>query len=473
MERTLICAFVYGLLFHASARGEWPDVLSGLPSESTLVAAADLSAWGKLLDSSLEKVMRTPAVTENSEIKGLLEAQKASLNHARETLKQKLGTDPMQGLGWAAASLIVSPERDEPDVILVVEGRLPADLVARLRPGTRPETISGREVWRLDDLYVAVEGGRRVVAATRSKYLAAVLESTSVSARLKERLPELVLEPRGGLLLRLSFSPPEKLREAIARKERFPAKGLLSGLAWLQLDIGQSGITMAVGCGDEVCQRRASMFLDGLGEFLLAEAHAWRAYGFAALGLDLSQLAGLPPPLGQLFGNRPALEKSLSEFCPPPDRKPTPERAGLVTRLRVPDRLSQGGIFFTGVAAAVAIPSFINYVRRVKETEAHMNLRQLALMEEQYYTENGHYLSCGRTPEKIAGSDPVAWPGSGCFSALGFSPSEKLYFSYETVAAADGFQVIARCDLDGDGVARVLRYDFSARRVEVLTPQEW
>ena len=118
----------------------------------------------------------------------------------------------------------------------------------------------------------------------------------------------------------------------------------------------------------------------------------------------------------------------------------------------------------TGVLAAVAIPSFIGYVRRSKTSEAHANLAVLARGVVAAY-ENEQLQPDGtvarRLPPALSatpgmpGPERQAWPPSADpgWAALGFAPP-PVYYAYEYAPDLDGrgFVVRAHGDLDGDGV---------------------
>ncbi len=127
-----------------------------------------------------------------------------------------------------------------------------------------------------------------------------------------------------------------------------------------------------------------------------------------------------------------------------------------------------------GVTAAVAIPSFIQYVRRSKVAEAEANLGAIHRAAEAYYLAE-HATSTGElqtgcavgsavTPN-VPGSTPRAvdpWPES--FVALGFTPADPLRYRYEIVG--DGrcghgpsesiYSFRAIGDLDDDGITSML-----------------
>jgi type II secretory pathway pseudopilin PulG len=112
----------------------------------------------------------------------------------------------------------------------------------------------------------------------------------------------------------------------------------------------------------------------------------------------------------------------------------------------------------TGILAAIAIPSFISYVRRSKTVEARSNLRQIA-SGIAALAESGGGLPprLPPTPPLPAAATRRPWPADADpgWSDIGFAPPEPLYYSYEYVPDADGrgFVVRAYGDLDGDGMA--------------------
>ena len=112
-----------------------------------------------------------------------------------------------------------------------------------------------------------------------------------------------------------------------------------------------------------------------------------------------------------------------------------------------------------GILAAIAIPAFINYVKRSKTSEASTNIMILARGAESYCNDglNGGYpvAPAGPLPAGIPGSVKVTAPFASepTFSALGFAPADPVYYSYSAVPdGAGGLKLIANGDLDDDGV---------------------
>jgi type IV pilus assembly protein PilA len=107
-----------------------------------------------------------------------------------------------------------------------------------------------------------------------------------------------------------------------------------------------------------------------------------------------------------------------------------------------------------GILAAIAIPAFIQYVKKSKTAEAEANVRQL---------ETGLMAYCSQRGELPPAAGPLpASPGpdkqtadfseAAGFRAVSFQPQGPLYYSYEIRAPSKGKRIVmARGDLDGDG----------------------
>ena len=127
--------------------------------------------------------------------------------------------------------------------------------------------------------------------------------------------------------------------------------------------------------------------------------------------------------------------------------------------------LGLAGVAVCGILAAIAIPSFIGYVRRAKTAEARANLSAIAMgvttaYERERVGADGTLVtrvlppSAPRTPA-TASSERRMWPAASDpgWSELGFAPPDPIYYSYEYVRDPDGRGFVARAygDLDGDG----------------------
>jgi type IV pilus assembly protein PilA len=136
-----------------------------------------------------------------------------------------------------------------------------------------------------------------------------------------------------------------------------------------------------------------------------------------------------------------------------------------------------------GILAAVAIPAFINYMKRAKTSEASVNLKTITEGAMSYFdAEHGagglsHCLpgSALRTPDSPATAikkDPTTLTddaanqfGTDAWKATGWMPSEPFYYHYSWFTSAEGAvcpvvgtlatnlvgTADAQGDLDGDG----------------------
>jgi type IV pilus assembly protein PilA len=139
-----------------------------------------------------------------------------------------------------------------------------------------------------------------------------------------------------------------------------------------------------------------------------------------------------------------------------------------------------------GILAAIAIPAFINYVKRSKTSEAGANLKSLfqgaAAYYEQENWQQGMVTAGGSATASthcVVPSATVTWTPSdakyvpnwdnedAAYTALNFAPADPLYFAYQitadnsdTVANDCGnaagdtgvYTFTANGDLDGDSV---------------------
>ncbi len=138
-----------------------------------------------------------------------------------------------------------------------------------------------------------------------------------------------------------------------------------------------------------------------------------------------------------------------------------------------------------GILAAIAIPAFVNYVKRSKTSESGANLKSLFQGAAAYYeAENWQQgmVTAGGTaaasthctvddaaPSGYTASDAkyvVDWPNEtdlASYSALNFAPADPLYFEYHVTeqdgtgdcghppGEQDTYVFAAHGDLDGDG----------------------
>jgi prepilin-type N-terminal cleavage/methylation domain-containing protein len=120
-----------------------------------------------------------------------------------------------------------------------------------------------------------------------------------------------------------------------------------------------------------------------------------------------------------------------------------------------------------GILAAVAIPAFMDYMKRSKKTEATLQLNKIGKNAKRLYVETAQYAigtgaeapegkpgggGCcggGGTSPNHCRADPSAWIGA--WKDLDFEIDEQTLFYYDYNGSAPEFSATAIGDLDCDG----------------------
>jgi prepilin-type N-terminal cleavage/methylation domain-containing protein len=122
-----------------------------------------------------------------------------------------------------------------------------------------------------------------------------------------------------------------------------------------------------------------------------------------------------------------------------------------------------------GILAAVAIPAFMDYMKRSKKTEASLQLNKIGKNNKREYMENSQYVAltatgtpaagtsgccgaAGKTPNHCA-ANPALWAAQPAWVKLDFEIDEDTLFVYDYTGAATSFTANAVGDLDCDGTA--------------------
>lgn len=117
-----------------------------------------------------------------------------------------------------------------------------------------------------------------------------------------------------------------------------------------------------------------------------------------------------------------------------------------------------------GILAAVAIPAFMDYMKKGKRSEAELNLDVIRKSNKASFVENAGYIvanSGGFSPaasccvvgvsDKCA-ANAAAWQGNAAWDALAFEITDSHYFVYDYVGAdTANYTARAQADLDCDG----------------------
>jgi type II secretory pathway pseudopilin PulG len=118
-----------------------------------------------------------------------------------------------------------------------------------------------------------------------------------------------------------------------------------------------------------------------------------------------------------------------------------------------------------GVMAAVAVPAFMDYLKRSKKTEAALQLNRIGKSAKLAYADTGKFPTgstplvpdqpCCGGPNNHCPAVPDAYAASAVWKALDFEIAEPTLFQYAYRGTADGqsFHAKAVGDLDCDGIS--------------------
>jgi len=118
-----------------------------------------------------------------------------------------------------------------------------------------------------------------------------------------------------------------------------------------------------------------------------------------------------------------------------------------------------------GILAALFIPPFLNYLKKVRSAEAQINIKKIVDLEIAYFKkpnfdESGiellkKFRACPTTPS-YPSSEKKKFIADKDWNELEFSPNGPVYYSYEVKTRGEGSYseatINVRGDLDDDGV---------------------
>jgi type IV pilus assembly protein PilA len=129
-----------------------------------------------------------------------------------------------------------------------------------------------------------------------------------------------------------------------------------------------------------------------------------------------------------------------------------------------------------GILAAVAVPAFMDYIKRSKKTEAALQLNKIGKNSKRVYSETSSYVVgvAAEKPAKPGGGGCCGGPNNHCtpdsngFAAdttwkqLDFQIDEPSLFYYDYTGTATTFTAKATGDLDCDNIEIVYQLDGTA-----------
>jgi type IV pilus assembly protein PilA len=118
-----------------------------------------------------------------------------------------------------------------------------------------------------------------------------------------------------------------------------------------------------------------------------------------------------------------------------------------------------------GILAAVAIPAFMDYMKRSKKTEASLQLNKIGKNAKRSFSESSSYVvgtaaqlpakpgsgGCCGGPSNHCTAVPATFAGDNIWKALDFQIDEDSLFFYDYTGTATAFTAKATGDLDCDG----------------------
>ncbi len=124
---------------------------------------------------------------------------------------------------------------------------------------------------------------------------------------------------------------------------------------------------------------------------------------------------------------------------------------------------------YRALAAAIVLLSvgLMPSSGRGGRAEAQVLLMALRQAELAYKAESGEFLTCGPVPQQM----PVArvrWPEESCFDQIGFKPPGKVRFQIASAIEEGELTMMARGDIDGDGVPEVWLLDEESSSVRAF-----
>jgi prepilin-type N-terminal cleavage/methylation domain-containing protein len=117
-----------------------------------------------------------------------------------------------------------------------------------------------------------------------------------------------------------------------------------------------------------------------------------------------------------------------------------------------------------GILAAVAIPAFMDYMKRSKKTEASLQLNKIGKNAKRTYSESSSYVvgtatqlpakpgsgGCCGGPSNHCAANPTGFAADATWKALDFQIDEDSLFYYDYTGTTTGFTAKATGDLDCD-----------------------
>ena len=420
----------------ASAQNDFAPLLNRLPTDSHLVALVDLKGFVRVYRNFLDDFEKSPIMEGNAELKSQFSMSQAIVEGVAGKLKDQTGIDPLNDIYRAVVGFQLSgPE--QVSLLLVIQGRFPEGFMARLFPGRKTVKQGSLDVLEMESDVHAVQSGDQVLVALGNIDLESVLKSKKGKSNLFERHPIMYEKTGPEFLYRNSFEMPGWLKQIVP-----PGLSFLRDLKKLTVDL-DGRLEIVAETNSEEAAESWQYLLTGAGESMVAGLHFWRSYFFMMLGSELWDLAEfqIPPQLKSMWADRKALVATLEHFFPELKQSPTTTRKGKTVHLQANMGWVVGAFFPLGILGAIAIPSFISYIRKAKASEVNLNLDMCYKGAIDYYEREQVKMDGTLESRKLPESMPMVCPADakdingldGSSSLLHYGQAKSAYQSIHWV----------------------------------------
>ena len=120
-----------------------------------------------------------------------------------------------------------------------------------------------------------------------------------------------------------------------------------------------------------------------------------------------------------------------------------------------------------GILAAVAIPAFMDYMKKSKKTEASLQLNKIGKNNKVYFVTNANFVTTSgatlpTSPTNCKYAVTTAWAADSGWALLDFQIDEPNLFEYTYTGNASAPKATAAGDLDCDGTKITYTLNMSA-----------
>jgi hypothetical protein len=252
---------------------------------------------------------------------------------------------------------------------------------------------------------------------------------------------------------------------AAVRPKGVPLPPPITGLDRVAVTINSYGISAAV-VGDDASISALQAQADQAFATMLAEVEQQHA---AAQAGTINPLEGAMAIIGAAYA------RSYTAQLKP---RRTGNRLSASLVIGLADTNATMFVAVAGILSAVAIPAFMDYMKRTKRTEAHVMLNKLGKHAKRVYLESNAYpvgsaqltppQSCCSQPNGHCAATPALFAKVPVWTQLDFQIDEPTLFQYAYAASADGQRFVAKAvgDLDCDG--NVITYQLTGTAADGL-----